>query len=38
MSKPKSDTSFTDDVAKSYESMLVPLIFEPYADDLADSA
>ncbi|MCP4201427.1 MAG: methyltransferase domain-containing protein [bacterium] len=38
MTKPKSDTSFTDDVAKFYESMLVPLIFEPYADDLASRA
>lgn len=36
--KPLSDTSFTDDVAKFYESTLVPLIFEPYAQDLADRA
>ncbi|MCP3920293.1 MAG: methyltransferase domain-containing protein [bacterium] len=35
MSKPNSDSSFTDDVARFYESTLVPLIFEPYADDLA---
>ncbi len=35
MIKPKSDTSFTGDVPKFYESTLVPLIFEPYADDLA---
>ena len=34
--KPRSDTSFTDDVARFYESTLVPLIFEPYAQDLAD--
>ncbi|MDA1196254.1 MAG: class I SAM-dependent methyltransferase [Planctomycetota bacterium] len=35
MTKPASDSSFTDDVARFYESTLVPLIFEPYADDLA---
>ncbi|MEO8501281.1 MAG: class I SAM-dependent methyltransferase, partial [Vicinamibacteria bacterium] len=35
MTKPASDTSFTDDVARFYESNLVPLIFRPYADDLA---
>lgn len=29
MTKPKSDASFTEDVAKFYESTLVPLIFEP---------
>lgn len=33
--KPLSDSSFTDDVARFYESTLVPLIFEPYAEDLA---
>lgn len=33
--KPKSDSSFTDEVAQFYESFLVPLIFEPYAADLA---
>ena len=33
-----SDTSFTSDVAKFYESTLVPLIFEPYAADLAQRA
>jgi len=38
MTKPTSDSSFTDDVAKFYESNLVPLIFEPYADDLAARA
>jgi len=32
------DSSFTDDVAKFYESTLVPLIFEPYARDLARRA
>lgn len=35
MTKPRSDSSFTDDVARLYESTLVPLIFEPYAEDLA---
>ena len=35
MSKPSVDTSFTTDVARFYESSLVPLIFEPYAADLA---
>ena len=38
MTKPASDTSFTNDVARFYESTLVPLIFEPYADDLAARA
>ena len=38
MTKPSSDSSFTDDVAGFYESILVPLIFEPYADDLASRA
>ena len=38
MSKPTSDRSFTDDVATIYESTLVPLIFKPYADDLAARA
>jgi ubiquinone/menaquinone biosynthesis C-methylase UbiE len=36
--KGKFDTSFTDDVAKFYEATLVPLIFEPYAEDLAGRA
>ena len=35
MSQPASDRSFTADVAAFYESTLVPLIFEPYALDLA---
>jgi SAM-dependent methyltransferase len=35
MTKPMSDSSFTDDVATFYESTLVPLIFAPYAKDLA---
>ena len=38
MTKPASDNSFTDDVAGFYESTLVPLIFEPYAADLAARA
>ena len=38
MTKPKSDSSFSDDMARLYESTLVPLIFEPYADDLAARA
>ncbi len=35
MTKPPVDTSFTTDVAQFYESTLVPLIFQPYARDLA---
>jgi SAM-dependent methyltransferase len=35
LSKPSSDSTFNSDVAKFYESSLVPLIFEPYAVDLA---
>lgn len=35
---PEGDRSFTEDVARFYESTLVPLIFEPYADDLAARA
>ena len=38
MSKPRSDSSFTSDIAEFYESTLVPLIFTPYAADLADRA
>ena len=38
MTKPLSDSSFTEDVAEFYESTLVPLIFEPYAEDLAARA
>lgn len=38
MTEPTSDSSFTDDVATIYESTLVPLIFEPYAVDLAARA
>jgi len=36
MPKPAVDTSFTTDVAEFYESALVPLIFRPYARDLAE--
>ncbi len=36
--KPQSDSFFTDAVAEFYETILVPLIFEPYADDLANRA
>lgn len=35
MTTPPSDCVFTDEVAKFYDTMLVPLIFEPYAKDLA---
>ena len=35
-SRTSDDSGFSDDVAKFYESTLVPLIFEPYADDLAE--
>lgn len=35
MTKPASDSSFTTEVAQFYESTLVPLIFRPYARDLA---
>lgn len=38
MSQPPPDSAFTTDVAKFYESTLVPLIFRPYADDLARRA
>ncbi len=33
--QPMSDSSFTDEMAQFYESTLVPIIFEPYAADLA---
>ncbi len=38
VTKPTSDSSFNEDVAAFYESTLVPLIFENYADDLAARA
>jgi ubiquinone/menaquinone biosynthesis C-methylase UbiE len=36
MKKPDSDTVFSGSIPKLYERYLVPLIFEPYAADLAD--
>ena len=38
MTAPTSDSSFTTDVARFYEATLVPLIFRPYARDLAHRA
>ncbi len=38
LTKPKTDISFTTDVAAFYESTLVPIIFRPYARDLAERA
>ncbi|HMA96181.1 MAG TPA: class I SAM-dependent methyltransferase [Polyangiaceae bacterium] len=35
MNKPLPRNLFTDDVAKSYDSTMVPIFFEPYAHDLA---
>jgi SAM-dependent methyltransferase len=35
MNGPGSDSVFTGSIAELYESHLVPLIFEPYASDLA---
>jgi SAM-dependent methyltransferase len=35
MSRPDADTVFTDSIPTIYETYLVPLIFEPYAADLA---
>ena len=35
MSGPATDVSFTDTLPIVYDRYLVPLIFEPYADDLA---
>lgn len=34
----KSDTGFTGAIPQLYEQLLVPLIFQPYADDLAARA
>jgi SAM-dependent methyltransferase len=34
MATPDADKAFTGSVPRLYESLLVPLIFEPYADDL----
>lgn len=36
MSSPDSDKVFSGSIAKLYETYLVPLIFEPYAADLAN--
>jgi SAM-dependent methyltransferase len=36
MSNPGTDDVFTGSIPKLYETYLVPLIFEPYAVDLAD--
>jgi SAM-dependent methyltransferase len=36
MSSPASDKVFTGSIPKLYENYLVPLIFEPYAADLAN--
>jgi trans-aconitate methyltransferase len=36
MSNPDTDIAFTGSIPKLYETYLIPLIFEPYAVDLAD--
>ena len=36
MSSPDTDKVFTGSIPKLYEEYLVPLIFEPYAEDLAN--
>ena len=36
MTSPSSDTRFSGTVPKAYETYIVPLLFEPYAADLAD--
>lgn len=38
MDIPPSDRAFSDDVASLYQSTLVPLVFEPYANDIASRA
>ena len=35
MSSPDSDITFTGSIPKVYESYLVPLIFAPFAEDMA---
>ena len=35
MDKIGSDTLFTGSVAELYDTQMVPLIFQPYADDMA---
>ena len=36
MSSPESDKIFAGSIPKLYEEYLVPLIFQPYAEDLAN--
>ncbi len=36
MSNPGTDKVFTGSIPKLYETYMVPLIFEPYAADLAN--
>ena len=36
MSSPETDKVFSGSIPKLYETYLVPLIFEPYATDLAN--
>ena len=36
MSSPDTDKVFAGSIPKLYETYLVPLIFEPYAEDLAN--
>ncbi len=36
MSSPQSDKTFAGSIPKLYEEYLVPLIFQPYAEDLAN--
>ena len=35
MSSPDSDITFTGSIPKVYENYLVPLIFAPFAEDMA---
>jgi ubiquinone/menaquinone biosynthesis C-methylase UbiE len=35
MSSPQSDKTFVSSVAKFYDEYFVPLIFAPYAEDIA---
>jgi SAM-dependent methyltransferase len=35
MDRPNGDTSFGDEIALNYDRHFVPLIFQPYADELA---
>jgi hypothetical protein len=36
MNSPESDKIFAGSIPKLYEEYLVPLIFRPYAEDLAN--